>query len=137
MKPSTAVELTVITKAYDLVRELTRRTAKFPRDYKFLLGDRILVAAYEMFDLLLEAKYTRDKLSRIDTANLRLERLRFQARLAHDERLLSTHQYEVVARLIDEVGRLVGGWRRAVLGSDRRRQPPADVACESAERSSS
>ncbi len=39
-------ELTVITKAYDLVRELTQRVGKFPRDYRFLLGDRILGNVY-------------------------------------------------------------------------------------------
>ena len=38
-------ELVVITNAYDLVREMTRRVGKFPRDFRFLLGDRILYAA--------------------------------------------------------------------------------------------
>jgi hypothetical protein len=106
-------ELIAVAKAYDLVRELTRRVGKFPRDYKFLLGDRILANVYDAMDLLVEAKYTRNKLPLLDRANLRLEQVRFQVRLAHDEKLISTHQYEVAARLVDEVGRLVGGWRRA------------------------
>jgi len=115
-------ELTVITKAYDLMREMTRRVAKLPRDYKFVLGDRILSNVYELFDTLIEAKFTPDKLPLLDRANLRLERMRFQVRLAHDEKLISASQYEVAARLIDEVGRLVGGWRRAVLQNAGRRQ---------------
>ena len=40
-----AQELVVITKAYDLVREMTRRVGKFPRDFRFLLGDRMLYTA--------------------------------------------------------------------------------------------
>jgi len=106
-----------VTKAYDLVREMTRRVGKFPRDFKFLLGDRILGNVYGVLDLLIEAKYTKNKSSILDRANLRLEQVRFQVRLAHDERLMSTHQYEVAARLVDEVGRLVGGWRRSRGGS--------------------
>ena len=113
-------ELTVITKAYDLMREMTRRVAKLPRDYKFVLGDRILSNVYELFDMLIEAKFTRDKLPLLDRANLRLERMRFQVRLAHDEKLIGPNQYEVAARLIDEVGRLVGGWRRAVIQTAKR-----------------
>lgn len=88
-------ELVTIAKAYDLIRELTQRVSKFPRDYKFLLGNRILNIVYDVLDLLLEAKFTRDKVSLLDRANLRLEQMRFQVRLAHDDKLMSTHQYEV------------------------------------------
>jgi len=107
-------ELVAVTKAYDLVRELTQRVAKFPRDHKFVLGDRILGNAYDVLDFLVEAKYTRNKITILERANLRLEQMRFQVRLAHDARLMSVHQYEVASRLIDEVGRLVGGWKRAL-----------------------
>jgi hypothetical protein len=115
-KPETdkrAEELVAITKAYDLVRELTQRVGKFPRDYRFLLGDRILTNGYEVLDLLIEAKYTRNKVPLLDRVNIRLEQIRFQVRLAHDEKLMSTHQYEAAARSVNEVGRLVGGWRRS------------------------
>jgi hypothetical protein len=112
-RPEKTEELIAITKAYDLVREMTRRVAKLPRDHKFLLGDRILCNVYELLDLLIEAKYTKNKVPMLERANLRLEQVRFQVRLAHDEKLISTHQYEVAARLLNEVGRLVGGWRRS------------------------
>jgi len=105
-------ELITITKAYDLVRELTRRVGKFPRDFRFLLGDRILRNGYDVLDLLIEARYTREKRDLLDRANLRLERLRFQIRLAHDEQLLSHQQFGFVAGRVNEVGRLVGGWRK-------------------------
>lgn len=49
-------ELTVITRAYDLVREMTQRVGRFPRDYRFLLGDRILRSAYEIPDLLIACR---------------------------------------------------------------------------------
>ena len=112
-RPSkTPDELVAITKAYDLAREMTRRVGKFPRDFRFLLGDRILRNVYDVLDLLIEAKYTREKAGLLGRANLVLERTRFQVRLAHDEELMSAHQYEVASRLLDEVGRLVGGWRK-------------------------
>jgi len=106
-------ELIAITKAYDLAREVTHRVLKYPRSHRFVLGDRTLAAAYDVLDLLVAAKYSREKVGYLDRANLSLERMRFQVRLAHDERIMSTAQYETLARLIDEVGRLIGGWRKS------------------------
>lgn len=111
-----AEELLVITKMYDLVRELTTRVRKFPRDFRFVLGDRILSGAYDILELLIEAKYTKQRRELLTRANVRLEQVRFQIRLALDEKLLAIKGYEQVARMQNEVGRLLGGWLR---GSDR------------------
>ena len=106
-------ELIAITKAYDLVRETTRRVNGLPRAYKFVLGDRLLANAYDVLECLVEAKYARQKTALLDRANVTLEKMRFQYRLAHDEKLINTRQYESAVRLVDEVGRLVGGWRKS------------------------
>ena len=105
-------ELLVITKMYDLVRELTVRVRKFPRDFRFVLGDRILRGAYDILDLLIEAKYSRQRRGLLTRANVRLEQVRFQIRLALDEKLLAINGYEHVARMQNDVGRLLGGWLR-------------------------
>lgn len=107
-----AEELLVITKMYDLVRELTTRVRKFPRDFRFVLGDRILSGAYDILELLIEAKYTKQRRELLTRANVRLEQVRFQIRLALDEKLLAIKGYEQVARMQNEVGRLLGGWLR-------------------------
>jgi hypothetical protein len=107
-------ELVVITRAFDLAREMTQRTRKLPRDLKFVLGDRMLSTTYDILDTLLEAKYARQKEGLLGRVNLHLERLRFQVRLCSEEQLMSARQYEYVAGLIDEVGRMVGGWAKRV-----------------------
>ncbi len=105
-------EQLVIMKMYDLVRELTTRVRKFPRDFRFVLGDRILHGAYDILDLLIEAKYSKQRGDLLTRANVRLEQVRFQIRLALDEKLLAMGGYEQVARMQNEVGRLLGGWLR-------------------------
>ena len=106
-------ELTVITRAFDLVREMTQRTRKLPRDLKYVLGDRILTTTYDVLGVLLEAKCARSKRGLLSRANLLLERLRFQVRLCVEERFMSVAQYEYVAGMIDEVGRMIGGWMKS------------------------
>jgi hypothetical protein len=106
-------ELLAITRAYELVRTLSARVDGFPRARRFVLGDRLLGTAYTVLELLIEARYRRERRGLLERANIELEKLRFQLRLAHDDRALSTGQYEACARQLDEVGRLVGGWRRS------------------------
>ncbi len=38
--PKEQVELTVITKAYDLILWSCNHTSKFPRNHRFVLGER-------------------------------------------------------------------------------------------------
>ena len=51
-------EYPVIKKMYELTLEYTRRVKGFPRDSRFILGDRILSNCYDVLEGLLEAKYT-------------------------------------------------------------------------------
>ena len=55
-------ELLAITKAYDLLRELTERVNQYLRAHKFVLGDRMLHTMHDVFERLLEA--TRERLEK-------------------------------------------------------------------------
>ncbi len=85
----------------------------FPRDQKFLLGDRIQKTALDVLEALIEATYTRERRSHLARANLGLEKLRFFFRLAVEMHYLDTRRYEYAARTLDETGRLIGGWAKA------------------------
>jgi hypothetical protein len=108
-----AAEMVVITRAYALVLDVTERVRKFPRDLRFVLGDRILSTAYDVLDGLIQARYTADRRSILRAANLQLERLRFQVRLASDLQVISIRQYELLAEGIYEIGGMVGAWTKS------------------------
>ena len=61
----------------------------------------------------------RDKRAVLGTVNLKLERLRYLIRMSKDLQLLSLHKYEYVAREMNEVGAMLGGW----LKQQRSREP--------------
>ena len=94
---------------YQLVRWLIPTVERFPRRQKFLLGDRIQSTALAGLERLVEATFTRSRSRLLDRVNVDLDKLRLAKELGY----LDTRRYEHVARRIDEVGRLVGGWRRA------------------------
>ena len=106
-------ELMVITKTYDLFLWSCNHTSKFPRNHRFVLGERIERNLYTLLERLIRAKYTKNRQRLLEEANLTLEILRFQMRLAKDLQCLKVQSYGFAARAIDEIGRLVGGWLRS------------------------
>jgi hypothetical protein len=102
-------ELVVITKMYDLVLWSCHHTSRFPRNHRFVLGERIERQLYDLLETLIQAKYRRERSTLLDNANLRLEILRFQLRLAKDLQCRKFKSYEFASRAVDEIGRLLGG----------------------------
>jgi len=103
-------ELVVITKTYDLILWSCSHTSRFPRQHRFVLGEKLERTLYDLLETLIQAKYTRDRKSLLDDANLKLEILRFQVRLAKDLQCLRANSYEFASKQINEIGNLVGGW---------------------------
>jgi hypothetical protein len=103
----------VLTRLESLLAYLIPQLNKFPRDQKFVLGDRIETKLLEVQESCLRAYYGRDKRPHLLEANLQLEMTRRLVRLAHATRYLSNHTYAVLAEKMDEVGRMIGGWIKA------------------------
>lgn len=109
-------ELVVITKTYDLILWSCHHTGKFPRNHRFVLGERIERNLYDLLETLLRAKYTRQRQDLLEKANLMLEILRFQMRLAKDLQCLRVESYGFATKAVDEIGKLVGGWLKSIGG---------------------
>jgi len=86
---------------------------KLPRSQKFLLGDRIQATALDVFERLIEATYSKARERPLSDANLGLEKLRFLFRVCAELHYLDLRRYEHAARMLDEIGRMVGGWMKA------------------------
>ncbi len=99
---------------YDFLLYLIPQLSKYPRDQKFVLGDRIETLALDILDDLIMAYYSREKLKTLEKANLKLERLRFLIRLSHDLKLLSNQKYGVISQKINEIGGTVGNWMKSI-----------------------
>ena len=102
----------VLTKIHDLLVYLVPQLAKFPRDQKFLLADRIESKVLDVQERCLRAYYSRDKRGHLIEANMGLEIIRHLVRLSHDLRLMSPKSYEHVSMRVDGIGRMIGGWMK-------------------------
>ena len=106
-------ELVVIAHTYDLILWSCNHTTKFPRNHRFVLGERIERNLYDLLETLIGAKYSRARTELLQRANLLLEILRFQMRLAKDLQCLKIDSYGFATKAIDDIGKLVGGWLKS------------------------
>ena len=103
----------IFIKTYDFLLWLIPLTLKFPKSQRFLLAERLGKMALDFYDLILEAVMEPERQAELlDAADRLLTKIRLYVRLSHDLRCSSPGQYQHAARQMDEIGRLIGGWKR-------------------------
>jgi hypothetical protein len=107
-------ESPIFTRTYDLVRWLLPVTVKFPRQQRFVLAEAVQRTALRFQEQIIEAAYVDAPRPVLKQADVTLTTLRTYLRLCRDLELLAFGQYEHVARMVNEVGRLLGGWMKSV-----------------------
>jgi len=103
-------ELKVISDFYDFMLWTIKHTEKFPRYHRYSLGIAIENRLQKLLGLLLRAKYSRNKTAVLNEANVELEILRFQIRLAKDLKVLPVKSQGYGAKLTQSIGSQIGGW---------------------------
>ena len=106
--------LEVFGRWEDLLDDLLDRTTRFPKSARFTFAARIDNLALDVLEELVRARYARGAEERdaLARADLMLARLRVLVRLSHRRKFLDGRGYEHVSRGLDEVGRMLGAWRR-------------------------
>lgn len=114
MTTQPATESPIFARFYDFTAWLIPCVEKFPRAQRFILGSRLLDTTFACHAHLIRARKVTGA-ARSETllqADVTLDTLRLQLRLAHDLHCLSTSQYEHGANLLNQVGKLLGSWRK-------------------------
>ena len=96
-----------------LVLWVLQATVRYPRHYRAALGKATQEAALLLQRQLIAAARRRDRRTALQAADEALHELRVLLRQGQALNLLTLSQYEHVVRLLDEVGRLIGGWRKS------------------------
>lgn len=87
---------------------------QFPKSEKFSLALDVKRTMFGMLEKIIRANRQRDKLAALYEIDTELEVLRTQIRLAMELEFLPFKKYEVWSGHLAEVGRMLGGWLKAV-----------------------
>lgn len=82
----------LLVKWYDVTKWLLDRVDSFPRNQRFIFGQRIADRALNILEVLVEAAYSPRKGDLLARANRDIEVLRWLVRMATDRRLLTPRQ---------------------------------------------
>ncbi len=104
-----------VQSCHELIAWMIPQLDKFPRVRRFTLGERIETGLLSVLERLIEAAYGHTREQSLLRANLRLDTVRHLWRLSHELEILSTRQYGYGSRLLEDLGRQIGGWRRHVV----------------------
>ena len=109
-----AGEMPIFSKTYDFVAWLVPLTNHFPKLHRHTLTRRLLDAALDFQEAVLEANSQRGRvrLEYLRAADGHLSKVRLYLRLAHRWQWINEGQYEHASRLVAELGRLLGGWQK-------------------------
>lgn len=104
----------IFTRTFDFLTWLLPATNHFPRVHRHTFTQRLLNAAFDLRESLEEANLRQGaaRLERLAQADAALAKVRLYLRLAAQWNWLSEGQYEHVARMLAEIGRLLGGWQK-------------------------
>ena len=83
---------------------------KFPKKTKFTLADRMLNLGLDNVELLVVARYTKNKFGPLREINLNIEKLRLLMRISFEQKFLSHEGYKQSTYHLNDAGRMVGGW---------------------------
>lgn len=88
-----------------------------PRTERFGIGTKIDSFFLELFDLLRNAAYANpyDKIPLLEKAITKIDGIRFFLQLSWELSLMHNNHYAVIAKDIEEIGRMVGGWKKGLI----------------------
>ncbi len=111
----------LFTKAFDFIAWLLAVTNHFPRSQRFVVTKRLLDAALNFQELLVDANACRGRarFTKLELADAELDKVRLYLRLSFRWEWLSQGQYGHGSRHVAEIGNLLGSWKKIT------RQPAA------------
>lgn len=105
-------DLPIFIKWMDFLKWLLLTIDGFPKKARFNFSDRLTNLALLIVEDLVEARYSKNKSFVLRRANMNLEKIRVLIRICFELRFFSRKSYEHASFLINEVGKMLGGWMK-------------------------
>lgn len=105
----------LFARTSDFILWLLNHTEKFPKNERFRMAKRLEDSVFAFYELLIEAtRTTKRKRRLLIKADIELEKLRLYVRMSQQRKLTSFSQYRFASGALVEIGKLLGGWLKAV-----------------------
>lgn len=103
-------------KSYQLSVEIFKETMKFPKSQRYVISQRLQDTSLRFIEEITLGFTSTDKLAILTRASDYLERLRILTRITFELNFWSFRYYERINLLINEIGKMLGGWIKREKG---------------------
>jgi hypothetical protein len=109
-------ETPVFQKSYDLYKALHELIKKYPKGDRYSLGEKTRIQILELIEAITKAGHAKKewKVPQIEQAIAKLELIKVLIRLGHDMHCLNEKQSVSIQEKVQEIGRMLGGWKRSI-----------------------
>ncbi len=109
-------EMVIFTRTYDFLTWLLPLTEDFPKSQRFVVTSRLQSATLDFQERIIEANARRgkQKAAKLSDADVELLKIRLYLRLCERWEWIKPGQYKHASEMVAELGRLLGGWIKAV-----------------------
>jgi len=99
---------------------------RFPKDQRYTLGSKISEVYLELLEAVFLASITSGvaKLPVLQTSSVKLDLLKFFMQVAWESKAIDTPKYSLFSEQLDQIGRMLGGWRRDMAAKLEKQTPP-------------
>lgn len=109
-----AQELILKEKCKDMMKYGYQALRDIPRDYRYTLGADIRASMNNLLNLIIRCGKRYYKKTTLEDMDIELETLRTYVQVAVENRVISVKKYEYWSKLLEELGRMIGGWLKSV-----------------------
>ena len=103
-------DMKIFHKTYEFIKWLHTLLNKFPKSEKYTMAQKIENTSLNFLESIIQSNNDFDKKQSLQKAIIELDKLRIFFRLSKDLQFISFDQYEYGSNLINEIGRMLGGW---------------------------
>jgi len=103
-------DMKIFHNTYEFIKWLHTLLNKFPKSEKYTMAQKIENTSLDFLESIIESNNDFDKKKSLRKAIVELDKLRIYFRLSKDLQFISFSQYEYGSKLINEIGRMLGGW---------------------------
>ncbi len=111
------IDVPILKKSYELYQIFHDYRKLVLKSDRFTIFERSEDIIIDVIELFLEAGYSKstsvNKAAILEKASVKLNILRFLIRLMKDTKSLDNKKYIILQEMIDEIGRMLGGWIRS------------------------
>lgn len=126
-------EAAIVLKFFEFAKLMNVHLNHFPRHEKYGLALEIRRAAYDVYGLIVEVQKRHHKKTSLTNLDIRHEQLRMHIDLAHELGYFqfragvkaeppvadAARRYLALSALVDELGRMIGGWIKWVKEAEK------------------